>query len=320
MSKKTLSDALSHLEGISAAGTAQINPGTPDSQKPLSHAKPVLLVPGLYIVATPIGNARDITLRALDVLAGCDVIAVEDTRVTSKLLSIYGVSKPLIPYNDHNAEQARPRLLGRLQKGERVALVSDAGTPLVSDPGYKLVRDVTEAGLKVIAIPGASAALAALTMAGLPTDRFLFAGFLPHKSGERRTALAELKDIPGTAIFFESPNRLADCLADMHAVLGDRAAVVTRELTKVYEELRRGDLKSLAETYANEPAPKGEITIVVGKAPEATPDYAKADKLLVDALAFMPVRAATDLVADALDLPRRALYDRALALKQAKEK
>jgi 16S rRNA (cytidine1402-2'-O)-methyltransferase len=270
-------------------------------------------------MATPIGNARDVTLRALDVLKACDAIAAEDTRVTSKLLAIYGISRPLFPYNDHNAAQARPRLLARLRAGERVALVSDAGTPLVSDPGYKLVRDAIAEGLAVHAIPGASAALAALVVAGLPTDRFLFAGFLPAKGGERRSGLAELKSVPATLVFFESPQRLAGSLADMEAVLGPRPAVVTRELTKLHEERRHGDLATLAATYAKEPAPRGEVTIVVGAALSKEPDFAKADALLETALEFMPVRAAADLVAHALDVPRRAIYIRALAIKTRRD-
>jgi 16S rRNA (cytidine1402-2'-O)-methyltransferase len=270
-------------------------------------------------MATPIGNARDVTLRALDVLKACDAIAAEDTRVTSKLLAIYGISRPLFPYNDHNAAQVRPRLLAHLRAGERIALVSDAGTPLVSDPGFKLVRDAIAEGLQVHAIPGASAALAALVVAGLPTDRFLFAGFLPSKSGERRSALAELKSVPATLVFFESPQRLAESLADMDSILGSRPAVVTRELTKLHEERRHGDLASLGLAYSQEPAPRGEVTIVVGPAAAAEPDFAKADTLLESALEFMPVRAAADLVAHALDLPRRALYSRALAIKTKRD-
>ena len=183
---------------------------------------------GLYIVATPIGNARDITLRALDVLGSCDLIAAEDTRVTAKLLAIYGISKPLTPYNDHNAARERPRLLARLAGGARVALVSDAGTPLISDPGYKLVREALAKGLSVHAVPGPSAALTALTLAGLPTDRFLFAGFLPAKQGERRRTLEEICGVTASLIFFESSRRIAEALADLHSVLGDRHAAVTR--------------------------------------------------------------------------------------------
>lgn len=286
-----------------------------DSQNPA----PNQIAPGLYVIATPIGNARDVTLRALDVLKSCDTIAAEDTRVTSKLLAIYGISKPLFPYNDHNAAQARPKLLARLRAGERVALVSDAGTPLVSDPGYKLVRDATAEGLPVHALPGASAVLTALVLAGLPTDRFMFAGFLPSKSGERRSTLEDLKAVPATLIFFKSPQRLAESLADLEVVLGPRPAVVTRELTKLHEERRHGDLASLAAIYSKEPAPRGEVTIIVGAAPRGEPDFGKADALLEAALAFMPVRAAADLVANALDLSRRALYARALALKTARD-
>jgi len=197
--------------------------------------------------------------------------------------------------------------------------VSDAGTPLVSDPGYKLVRDAIAEGLAVHAIPGASAALAALVVAGLPTDRFLFAGFLPSRSGERRSALEELKNVPATLVFFESPQRLAESLADMEAVLGPRPAAVTRELTKLHEESRRGDLAALATAYSIESAPKGEVTIVVGGARPGEPDFAKADSLLEAALEFMPVRAAADLVATALDLPRRESYARALAIKTKRD-
>jgi 16S rRNA (cytidine1402-2'-O)-methyltransferase len=273
------------------------------------------LGPGLYITATPIGNARDITLRALDVLKSCDLIAAEDTRVTAKLLAIHGISKPLTAYNDHNGPTERPKLIGRLKRGAVIALVSDAGTPLVSDPGYKLVREAIIEGIAIHALPGASSVLTALTLAGLPTDRFLFAGFLPSKGGERRNALAEFKSVTSTLIFFESAQRLAESLADMAAVLGKRPVVVTRELTKLHEEVRRGDLSLLAEYYASAATPKGEVTLVIGPPLEALPDFARADALLVKALEFMPVRAAADLVSAALDIPRRALYERALELK-----
>jgi len=273
------------------------------------------LEPGLYVTATPIGHARDITLRALDVLKACDAIAAEDTRVTSKLLAIYGISKPLVSYNDHNAARERPRLLQRLREGERIALVSDAGTPLVSDPGYKLVREAVEEGLRVEAVPGASALLTALVLSALPSDRFLFAGFLPARSGERKSALAELKAVPATLIFFESPRRLAESLTDMAEILGERAIAVGRELTKFHQEVRRGDVAALAAAYCNEPVPKGEVTIVVAPPQARAPDSARIDSLLVQALAFMPVRAAADLVAEALAVARHATYDRALALK-----
>ncbi len=273
------------------------------------------LSPGLYVTATPIGNARDITLRALDVLAGCDLIAAEDTRVTSKLLSIHGISKPLTAYNDHNGARERPKLLSRLAHGARIALVSDAGTPLVSDPGYKLVREALAQGVPVHAIPGASATLTALALAGLPSDRFLFAGFLPSRAGERGTALAELKAVRATLIFFESAQRLSESLGQMAAVLGDRAVAVTRELTKLHEEVRRGTLNILAEQYAGEAPPRGEVTILVGPPPDGETDTALMDALLDKALAFMPVRAASELIALALDIPRKEIYERALAKK-----
>jgi len=273
------------------------------------------LSPGLYVTATPIGNARDITLRALDVLTGCDAIAAEDTRVTSKLLSIYGISKPLTAYNDHNGARERPRLIGRLKHGAKIALVSDAGTPLVSDPGYKLVREALAEGIPVHAIPGASATLTALSLAGLPTDRFLFAGFLPNKAGERATVLADLKAIRATLIFFESAQRLAESLPQMLDVLGDRAVAVTRELTKLHEEVRRGTLSILAPRYAGEPPPKGEVTILVGPPPEGETDFARIDAMLGHALPFMPVKAAAEMIAQALGINRKEVYERALEKK-----
>jgi 16S rRNA (cytidine1402-2'-O)-methyltransferase len=274
------------------------------------------LSPGLYVTATPIGNARDVTLRALDVLNGVDLIAAEDTRVTAKLLAIHGIRKTLTAYNDHNAARERPKLLSRLKHGAKIALVSDAGTPLVSDPGYKLVREAIGEGIAVQAIPGASAVLTGLALAGLPSDRFLFAGFLPPRSGERRSVLEELKAIRTTLIFFEGPQRLAESLADMAAVLGNRPVAVTRELTKLHEEVRRGLLTTLADDYANSAAPKGEVTILIGPAKDEGPDLARIDALLDQALPFMPVRAASDLIASALGIPRRAIYDRALEKKR----
>ena len=277
------------------------------------------VAPGLYVIATPIGNARDISLRALDVLRCCDLIAAEDTRVTAKLLAIYGIARPLSAYNDHNAARERPRLLAKLRDGARIALVSDAGTPLISDPGYKLVREAVALGLAVHTVPGSSAVLAALTLAGLPTDRFFFAGFLPSKSGGRRQALADLKSIPATLVLFESAQRLGESLSDMHSILGARPAAVARELTKLHEEVRRGTLASLAADYAGETAPRGEIVIVVGPPAEEEPDLARADALLRRALEFMPLRAAADLVAEALEMPRGLTYDRGLALKSAND-
>ena len=273
------------------------------------------LAAGLYILATPIGNASDISLRALDTLKGCDVIAAEDTRVTSKLLSIHGVSKPLIAYNDHNAPEMRPRILARLAQGEVVALVSDAGTPLVSDPGYKLVRAAIEAGANIVSIPGPSAVLAGLTLSGLPSDRFLFAGFLPSRQGERKSALEELKSVRATLIFFESAQRLSESLAAMAEVLGNRPCAMTRELTKMHEEVRRGSLSELAAHYDKAGAPRGEVTLLVGPPGEAVTDDAKIDAALNAALAFMPVKAAANLIADLTDGSRKKIYDRALDLK-----
>jgi 16S rRNA (cytidine1402-2'-O)-methyltransferase len=289
--------------------------GEPKHSQPRRKSGISELAGGLYVTATPIGNARDVTLRALDVLEGADLIAAEDTRVTAKLLAIFGIAKPLISYNDHNGARERPRLLARLKEGARVTLVSDAGTPLVSDPGYRLVREALAAGIEVHAIPGASAPLAALALAGLPTDRFFFAGFLPVKRGERRHTLEELKSIRATLIFFEAPQRLAESLTDMAEILGSRPAAVARELTKLHEEVRRDDLASLAKAYA-QAQPRGEITLVVGPAGEPKTDLSRVDAALAKALAFMPVRAAVDLVAEMLGAPRREVYARALARKK----
>jgi 16S rRNA (cytidine1402-2'-O)-methyltransferase len=274
------------------------------------------LAPGLYLVATPIGNLRDITLRALDVLAGCDVLLAEDTRVTGKLLSAYGIRTRLERHDEHVAERAIPGILGRLEAGERVALVSDAGTPMVSDPGYRLAREAIAAGHPVIPIPGASAALAALTLAGLPTDRFLFAGFPPPKSAARRTFLEEFANIRATLIFYEGASRVADCLADMAAVLGPRPAAVCRELTKLYETCVRGSLTELAADPRFE-APKGEIVILVGPGVEKAASADDVEAALREALTRLPLGEATSEVAKAFGLSRKDLYRQALALKEA---
>jgi 16S rRNA (cytidine1402-2'-O)-methyltransferase len=270
--------------------------------------------PGLVIVATPIGNARDITLRALDVLRQADAIACEDTRVTGKLMSRYGIETPLVAYHEHNAPRMRPVLLDRLARGETIALVSDAGTPLVSDPGYKLVCAAIDAGIPVNAVPGASAALAALVTSGLPPDRFLFAGFLPSRSAARRTELHELSGVRATLIFFESTGRLAETLADMAAVLGSREAVVARELTKLYEELRRGSLAELQTHYTDAGPPKGEIVILVGPPPAAEATDESIDAALRAALAAASLRDAVAAVTADLGAPRRRVYARALLL------
>lgn len=271
---------------------------------------------GLYVVATPIGNARDITLRALDVLGQADVIACEDTRVTAKLLAIHGISRPLVAYHEHNAERARPGLIRRLKKGETVALVSDAGTPLVSDPGFKLVRACLEEGIPVIPLPGASSVLAALVVSGLPTDRFFFAGFLPPKSSARRRALGEIAEIPGSLVFMESAKRLAASLADMAEVLGDREAVIAREMTKMFEETRRGPLAGLAAHYGGENPPKGEVSIVVAPFSRPGVDDAELDRRLTEAMKSATLRDAADGVSAATGIPRRRVYARALKIKQ----
>ncbi|MDB5468070.1 MAG: tetrapyrrole methylase family protein [Phenylobacterium sp.] len=272
------------------------------------------LAPGLYVVATPIGNLRDITLRALDVLAAADLVLAEDTRVTGKLLAAYGLSAKLARYDEHGAEQTRPRAMAALAEGKRVALVSDAGTPLVSDPGYRLVREAAAEGYPVFPIPGASALLAGLSAAGLPTDRFLFAGFPPPKSAARRTFLEELAGLRATLVFFEGGSRLAASLADMAAVLGDREAVVCRELTKLYETTYRGPLTTLAADPRLD-APKGEIVILVAPGRQTEATAADVDTALADALTRLrPAEAAAE-VAKALGLPRRDLYRRAMSLK-----
>lgn len=275
------------------------------------------LKPGLYIVATPIGNLGELSPRAADILARASAIAVEDSRVTATLMRHIGAKRPMIPYHDHNADQMRPELLNRLSS-EAIALVSDAGTPLISDPGFKLVREARAAGHYVTTISGPCAAIAALTVAGLPTDRFMFAGFLPAKARARETELAELAGIRATLIFYESPHRLAATLAAMATVLGDREAAVTRELTKKFEEVVTGRLRELAIRYA-ESQPKGEIVLVVGPPAEAPPPSADdLDALLLDRLATLSVKDAAAAVAESLNLPRKQVYERALLLKDRK--
>jgi 16S rRNA (cytidine1402-2'-O)-methyltransferase len=282
---------------------------------PLPALDDAPLAAGLYVVATPIGNLRDITLRALDVLAACDLVLAEDTRVTGKLLHAYGLSAKLERHDEHAAERVRPKAMAALAAGQRVALVSDAGTPLISDPGYRLVREAASAGHAVFPIPGASALLAGLSAAGLPTDRFLFVGFPPPKSAARRTFLAEFAGVRATLAFFEGGSRLADSLADMAAVLGEeREAVVCREITKLYETFYRGPLGVLAGDPKLD-APKGEIVILVGPGRETEASAADADAALADALSRLKPADAAAEVAKALGLPRRDLYRRALELK-----
>jgi len=272
------------------------------------------LEPGLYIVATPIGNLGDLSPRAADILSRADVIAVEDSRVTSGLLRHIGAKRPMVPYHDHNAEGVRPGLIARMAT-EAVALVSDAGTPLISDPGYKLVRDARAAGHAVVTIPGPCAAVAALTLAGLPTDRFLFLGFLPPKEKARGDAIAEVAAVRATLVLYESGPRLGACLATLAAVLGDREAAVTREISKRFEEAVTGTLTTLADRYADAP-PRGEIVIVVAPPGEAPPASAEeGDTALAEALTRLPAAKAAGEVAKRLGLDRKALYARALAMK-----
>jgi len=275
------------------------------------------LEPGLHLVATPIGNLGDITLRALWVLGGVDRILCEDTRVTGRLLARFGIATPLEAYHDHNAERVRPAALAALRRGERLALVSDAGTPLVSDPGYKLVRAALDENLPVTAAPGPSAAIAALILSGLPPDAFLFAGFLPPRSAARRKALAVWRELPATLIFYEGPSRLAACLADMAAILGERSAAVGRELTKRHEEMLRGTLAALSDHYGSSLPPRGEIVIVVGPPGQTEPEAIDLDAQLDEKLARLSLRDAVAELAAETGIARRAVYDRALARRQA---
>ena len=275
------------------------------------------LEPALYLVATPIGNLGDITLRALETLAGADVLACEDTRVTRVLLDRYGIQNRPYAYHEHNADEAGPKLMAALDAGKSVALVSDAGTPLVSDPGYRLGQLAIEAGHRVVPIPGPSAPLAALVGSGLPNDAFFFAGFLPAKDKARRDRLAELRTVPATLLFFESPHRIGATLAAAAEVLGPaRAASVCRELTKTFEEFRRGTLGDLAQYYAGDRVVKGEIVLVIGPpAPPEAPEQGEVDALLSQLAATLPAAKAATEAARQTGLPRKELYQRILELK-----
>ncbi|MEX2200650.1 MAG: 16S rRNA (cytidine(1402)-2'-O)-methyltransferase [Dongiaceae bacterium] len=312
------------------AATEQARPGP-------ARVAPVRIAPGrvapariapaefaggtLAIVATPIGNLGDITQRAIDCLAAADLVLCEDTRITGRLLAHLGLKRPLRPYHDHNAARMRPAILRALGEGQMVALVSDAGTPLISDPGYRLVREATDAGHRVTPLPGASALLAGLAVAGLPTDRFLFAGFLPPKAVARRAAISELRALRATLVFYESGPRLAAMLEDLAAVLGPREAVVARELTKLYEETRRDRLDALAAHYAAAGGPKGEIVVLVGPPDDAgsARDDNALDAMLVERLARLPLKAAVDEVAGTSGRPRSEVYRRALRLRDGQE-
>lgn len=271
---------------------------------------------GLYAVATPIGNLGDITLRALAVLARADIILCEDTRHSRTLLAHFAITAPMRPYHEHNAARERPRVLAELAEGKRIALISDAGTPLISDPGWKLMREAIDAGHRVEALPGASAPLTALTIAGLPTDAFLFAGFLPPKSAARQTRIRELAAVPATLVFFDSPSRVPEAMADLAAVLGPRPAALARELTKLHEQVLRGSLDELTAELAQRPV-KGECVILVG-APvvaAATDDDVVAH--LKRALADMSLRDASKAVSEALGVPKNRVYELGLQLRQS---
>jgi 16S rRNA (cytidine1402-2'-O)-methyltransferase len=306
----TIKAPLSEGAGIARLNRSFVVGGAPIPAAPLNA--------GLYIVATPIGNLADVTLRALAILAGADGILAEDTRVSRTLLARYGIETPLSPYHEHNAAEARPRALRRIADGQALALISDAGTPLISDPGYRLVAEAVAHGFAVTAAPGPSAALAALCVAALPTDRFFFEGFLPPKRAARRERINALAAVPGTLIFYEAPGRLAETLADLALELGPRPAAVARELTKLHEELRRGALDALAAEYERQEAPRGEIVIVVGAA-QARPPIADdvLDREIAELLANLSVRDAAAAVAAKHGLPRRQVYARALALAGA---
>jgi 16S rRNA (cytidine1402-2'-O)-methyltransferase len=275
---------------------------------------------GLHLVATPIGNLRDITLRALEVLAAADLIACEDTRRSRTLLDHYGISTPTTAYHEHNAALVRPRLIARLAQGAAIAIISDAGTPSVSDPGFKLVREALVAERSVTAVPGPSAVLAALLVSGMPTDHFFFEGFLPAKENQRRTRIKEIKSIPASLILFESAPRISATLNDLAAELGAREAAVCRELTKLHEEVRRGDLPALAGDYADGATARGEIVIVIS--PPQQDDEASMvdhDALLHDALRRLSLKDAVAEIVARTGASRRVIYQRALALQQERE-
>ncbi|TPM35502.1 16S rRNA (cytidine(1402)-2'-O)-methyltransferase [Mesorhizobium sp. B2-3-5] len=276
------------------------------------------LEPALYLVATPIGNLADITLRALETLAAADIVACEDTRVSRVLLDRYGIRRRTTAYHEHNAGDAGPKLIAALESGQSVALISDAGTPLVSDPGYRLVGEALDHGIRVVPIPGPSAGLAALTASGLPSDAFLFAGFLPVKSGQRLARLEALRAVPATLIFFESPRRLAESLGAMTEALGgERKAAIGRELTKTFEEMRIGTLGALADHYAAADTPKGEIVVCVGPAEARADEPEDIDRLLLSLAAEMPASKAAAEAAKMTGGQKQMLYRRLLELRDA---
>lgn len=271
---------------------------------------------GLYIIATPIGNLRDITLRALDTAASVDVVYCEDTRVSGKLLAHYGIKAKLHSYNDHNADDKRGGIIKRIQGGDAVALISDAGMPLISDPGYKLVRDAADAGVYVTTIPGANAPLSALQLSGLPSDNFTFIGFLPTKAGARDAVLQKWKSAPSTLIVFESANRLSKTLSAIYEIMGAREVAVVREITKMFEESRRDSIENLIEYYTQNGAPKGEIVLVIeAQSQDTALNQSDVDAMILDALKTVKTKEAAALVAQKTSLPKKDIYARALELK-----
>jgi 16S rRNA (cytidine1402-2'-O)-methyltransferase len=299
------------------AAADDTEPAAADSAEPRRATGLSKLASGLYLVATPIGNLGDLPPRAVAVLAAVDTVLCEDTRHSGRLMAHLGLKVRLKPYHEHNAAKVRPGLIEALAQGATIALISDAGMPAIADPGMKLVKDAIEAGILVSAVPGPSAGIMALAISGLPTDRYFFQGFLPAKASARRKVLAEIAPVPATLVLFESPNRLAKCLADAVEILGLRPAAIARELTKLHEEVRRGTLEALAAAFAREPAPKGEIVVVIGPPGDAVAAFDKADidALLLDALAEHGASRAAALVAEATGRPRGPLYRRLLELQ-----
>ncbi len=283
---------------------------------PMSNCK---LKAGLYIVATPIGNLKDITLRALEVLQSADIVVCEDTRVTNKLLSHYGIKAKMFAYNDHNAGKVRPKILEQIAQGQSVALVSDAGTPMISDPGYKLINDIYEREYYVTTLPGASSVLAALTLAGLPTNRFLFEGFLPTKTTARKEVLQNIKHINTTIVFLERASRVAEVLVDILSVLGNREVAIAREITKSYEEVIKNTASELIEYLKTRDELKGEVVLVIGPPEQKAFSQSDIDHMLRNAMQDMRIKEAAAMVAENVDIPKKQLYARALELKNEQE-
>jgi 16S rRNA (cytidine1402-2'-O)-methyltransferase len=274
------------------------------------------LAPGLHVVATPIGNLGDITLRALSTLAAADTVLCEDTRTSGKLMERFAIKARLAPYHEHNAQKVRPAILEKLKQGSAIALISDAGMPLVSDPGYRLVKEAAELGIPVTACPGPSAVLTGLALSGLPTDRFLFAGFVPQKLGERKRLFAEFTAVKATLIFFESPHRIVETLQDIAEALPGRSLAVTRELTKLHEEVLRGSAEEIANTLGERTAVKGEITLLIGP-PSAEIEVSDEDveAAITEALASLPASKAASDIAKRFNLNRSDIYQRILSRK-----